>query len=61
VRLRRDGTGFATLGTKKVQALKRAAAQFRREWEDEDRDFRFDLVTFDGAEFEHFPDFVHFD
>ena len=45
----------------KVQAMKRAAAQFRREWEGEDRDFRFDLVTFDGAEFEHFPDFVHFD
>lgn len=61
VRLRRDGTGFATLGPKKVQAMKRAAAQFRREWGDEDRDFRFDLVTFDGTEFEHFPDFVHFD
>lgn len=60
VRMRKDGTAIESIGDNKRHSLLKTAQAFRSEHQDE-RDFRFDLLTFDGKIIEHFKDFIHFD
>jgi putative endonuclease len=60
VRMRKDGHAMESIGEHKRRSLLRAARAFREEYQ-EVRDFRFDLLTYDGNSIEHFQDFIHFD
>lgn len=60
VRMRKDGTATETISERKKASLIKTATHYRTEHQDE-REFRFDLLTYNGNSIEHFKDFVYFD